>query len=525
MGVVENILENVKGVVGELTPLKTAGLGFGGIVLWSYGNYYIAQYKINKLGGHAPVRRNKLPLGLDNLYEAIESNLRHQAMEIWERGFREWGHRANPYTFEAYIANQRLILTADVENIKAILATQFQDFGKGEQFNKDWHPFLGDSIFTTDGTKWHDSRQLIRPQFVKDRVADLKTFGKHCEILVPMLGGSSDGATVDAADLFFKFTLDASTDFLLGQSVDSLHEDITGFADAFNHAQHIMSMVARAGPLNWIIPRRQFNKDIKLINAFCDKYIDAALALSPEELEKTTKSDEGYTFLHALASFTRDRTVLRDQIVAVLLAGRDTTACSLSWLFYELSCYPEIVTKLRAEILRTVGPDADPTYEDLKSMKYMQHCMNETLRLYPIVPFNVRMALKDTTLPHGGGKDGNDPIGVLKDTPIGYSTLAMQRRADIYPPASSGFPDINKFVPERWETWNPKPWTYIPFNGGPRLCVGQQFALTEMAYTITKILQKYERVENRMSAPPKWKSDIVLQPAEGVQIAFYAAKS
>lgn len=65
---------------------------------------------------------------------------------------------------------------------------------------------------------------------------------------------------------------------------------------------------------------------------------------------------------------------------------------------------------------------------------------------------------------------------------------------------------------------------YIPFNGGPRLCVGQQFALTEMGYTVTRILQKYERVENRMSAPPKWKADIVLQPAEGVHIAFIPAR-
>jgi cytochrome P450 len=62
---------------------------------------------------------------------------------------------------------------------------------------------------------------------------------------------------------------------------------------------------------------------------------------------------------------------------------------------------------------------------------------------------------------------------------------------------------------------------YIPFNGGPRLCVGQQFALTEMAYTITRILQTYERIENRMPAPPKYQTDIVLQPADGVQIAFY----
>lgn len=140
------------------------------------------------------------------------------------------------------------------------------------------------------------------------------------------------------------------------------------------------------------------------------------------------------------------------------------------------------------------------------------------------MPFNVRVALRDTTLPRGGGPDGKQPVGILKGTQIGYSTLAMQRREDIYPPASTGFPEITKFVPERWETWTPKPWTYIPFNGGPRLCIGQQFALTEMAYTVTRILQVYDRVENKMEKPPKYRTDIVIQPSEPVKVIFHRAE-
>lgn len=117
--------------------------------------------------------------------------------------------------------------------------------------------------------------------------------------------------------------------------------------------------------------------------------------------------------------------------------------------------------------------------------------MHETLRIYPVVPFNVRLALKDTTLPRGGGPDGLSPVGILKDTPIGYSTLLMQRRKDLTP-------DALRFWPERWQTWQPKPWNYIPFNGGPRICIGQQFALTEIGYTIVRILQRFDRVDNYM---------------------------
>lgn len=236
----------------------------------------------------------------------------------------------------------------------------------------------------------------------------------------------------------------------------------------------------------------------------------------------------GYTFLHELASFTRDRKVLRDQLVAVLLAGRDTTAGTLSWTIYELGRHPDAVKKLRDEIISVVGLERTPTYADLKNMKYLQNVMNETLRLYPSVPFNVRLALKDTTLPHGGGPDGSLPMPVLKDTPCGYSTLLMQRRSDLYPPVSETFADPQVFSPERWFHWQPKPWQYIPFNGGPRICIGQQFALTEMGYVLVRMFQRFERVVSYMDdidgGHPTLKAEIVLQPGDGVKVAFWEAK-
>lgn len=245
------------------------------------------------------------------------------------------------------------------------------------------------------------------------------------------------------------------------------------------------------------------------------------------------------TISQALAAYTRDRKVLRDQLYAVLLAGRDTTACTLSWTIYELSKAPQVVAKLRQEILDVVGLERAPTYADLKNMRYLQHIMNEVLRLYPgkthfsrhvdplltcpVVPFNVRVALQDCTLPRGGGPNGDEPIGIPEGTPIGYSTLIMQRREDLYPSKESGFPPVLDFVPERWDLWTPKSWQYVPFNGGPRICIGQQFALTEMGYTIVRIFQKYPILESRMSEFPGLKADIVLQPEHGVKVAFWEA--
>lgn len=136
-------------------------------------------------------------------------------------------------------------------------------------------------------------------------------------------------------------------------------------------------------PLNPLVPRKSFFAGIKVINEFVNPYIDDALRLSPEELESKNKSEEGYTFLHALAGYSRDRKMLRDQLVAVLLAGRDTTASTLSWVFYELARNPEAVKRLREEIIDHVGLERAPTYENLKNMKYLQNVMSETLRIYP----------------------------------------------------------------------------------------------------------------------------------------------
>jgi cytochrome P450 len=273
-----------------------------------------------------------------------------------------------------------------------------------------------------------------------------------------------------------------------------------------------------------LIPKAKFRSNLEIINSFINQFIDKALALPPEDLNEKAKSDKNFTFLHALASVTKDRTVLRDQILAILIAGRDTTASTLSWTLYELGRHPRCVAKLRREIMEFIGPTELPTYEHLKNMPYLKAVLNEVLRLYPVIPFNVRMALNDTTLPRGGGKDGTEPLPVLKDTPIGYSTLVMHRREDLYPPVSDTFADPSIFSPERWSHWHPKPHQYIPFNAGPRICLGQNFALTEMEYVLCRLFQRFKSVTSHMQAidggEPCLQTAITLSPGQGVFISF-----
>lgn len=170
----------------------------------------------------------------------------HKALETW----RCWLSSApNHGTMEANVLLERYIITADPENIKAVLATQFEDFGKGQGFHDTWKKLLGDSIFSTDGAQWRGSRHLIRPLFVKDRVSDLHVLEQHVQQLLKTIAadGPHDGRKVDISDLIFRYTLDVATDFLLGESVGSLRSPEQAFETAFNHAQHFQMMVSRAG--------------------------------------------------------------------------------------------------------------------------------------------------------------------------------------------------------------------------------------------------------------------------------------
>ena len=234
--------------------LLLAALGSIGVIRYKI----IEERKIQSLGGHAP-QVSKLPfgeyskrdrgksivliedLGIDTVYTLLKAVTSHRNIE-W---YRELLEKGGGHTVEGSLGGDRAIFSDDPENIKAVLATQFRQFGKGEGFHHRWRTFLGDSIFTTDLDQWHASRQLIRPQFIKDRVSDLETFERHVSTLLLMMDGS--GKIVDVQSLFFRYTLDAATDFLLGHSVDSLHHPQAKFAKAFADCQQYQSHVARTG--------------------------------------------------------------------------------------------------------------------------------------------------------------------------------------------------------------------------------------------------------------------------------------
>ena len=130
---------------------------------------------------------------------------------------------------------------------------------------------------------------------------------------------------------------------------------------------------------------------------------------------------------------------------------------------------------------------------------------------------NVRMANKDTRLPVGGGPDGKDPVCIPKGDEVMYSVYTMHRLPEVFGP------DADEYRPDRWEKLKPG-WSYIPFNGGPRICIGQQFALTEAGYTTVRIMQQFEAIESRDSRPFEEGLTLTMASLNGTKVAMAPAK-
>ncbi|KAL8707081.1 MAG: hypothetical protein Q9220_007821 [cf. Caloplaca sp. 1 TL-2023] len=304
-------------------------------------------------------------------------------------------------------------------------------------------PFFGDGIFTQEGDAWHHSRELLRPQFAHRNYEDMELFREVVDNLITVL---PQKGTIDLQPLFFRLTLDTTTAFLFGDSVNSLQALNTvgesSFASAFNIAQDYVAKRLRLQDLYWLIGGKKFKAACDGVHRFADMIIDRNLSRN-KKLDTPGK----YVFLEFLEKNTSNRTELRSQIINILIAGRDTTACLLSWIFLPY------------------------TGDVLPRLTYV------ALRLYPSVPVNMRTAIRDTILPTGGGPDRKSRIFVNKGENVAYSVYSMHRRPDLY-----GM-DAELFRPERWDLEEDLPmhhnpinakWGYLPFNGGPRVCLGSE---------------------------------------------------
>ena len=133
----------------------------------------------------------------------------------------------------------------------------------------------------------------------------------------------------------------------------------------------------------------------------------------------------------------------------------------------------------------------------------------------PPVPVLDKLAIRDTVLPHGGGQDGLQPLFVAKGTELTYNVHSMMRQTSVYGP------DAETFRPERWADSSLRPgWDFLPFGGGPRVCLGQQYALTECYYVTIRLMQHFRKIEDRDGTPWVEKLAVTCCSFNGTKVAL-----
>lgn len=451
---------------------------------------------LSKKWGCKPIYKvRQLPLGLEYPYFALMNPDYAFDFNLIKNSFDD----RETNTYKNKVVHKTIIDTKSSENLRYVLTTKFDQFSLGTR-KHNLLSVIGNGIFATEGERWKSSRLLLKPQFTKEQVSHIDCLESNVQNFARIIRLQGN-KPINLEPLFLKLTLDLGTEFLFGEPIGALNNfELSGNTET--EFEIGLAKVSRSVMLRLILSlycflanTPDFKHGVKLIRNYVQGYVDKALNIPVEKLA----DNSNYIFLYELVKYTRDPEVIREELLSIMFAGRDTTASLLNSLFYELSRNPEIWNKLKSEIYREFG-DGDNvnfdniTFESMKKCTYLKWCINEALRLYPPIPLHVKSPIRDISLPQGGGKHGESPAFAPKDSIIFFHVFAIQRLQEVYGK------DADTFRPERWENLRPG-WNFMPFGAGPRICLGQQFALTEASYITLRLAQMFPDLTNASKEP------------------------
>lgn len=229
---------------------------------------------------------------------------------------------------------------------------------------------------------------------------------------------------------------------------------------------------------------RELRRNSRIVQEFCQVVIQAKRrTLDSEDAE--LGPDLISRFLERSGDEKMPDQEIVDIVLNFMLAGRDTTACWLTWTFYEISTRPDVIANLRAEIKEKLG--APPTADDdslefMSRLPYLHAVVTEVLRLHPSVPVEMKFAAQDDILPDG--------TTVPEGSALIFSPYAMGRDERLWE-------DCLEFKPSRWlsETGSfvdASQYKFPVFNAGPRICLGKPLAYLEVKLFIVKLLDAFE---------------------------------
>lgn len=396
-----------------------------------------------------------------------------------------------------------MYLVSDPEAIKQILVADHRRFVKGQSM-QEAKRILGNGLITSEGEYHHRQRRLLQPAFHQQRVT---AFGETMvEITDQTIGEWRDGQVLDLHAELAKLTVRIVAETLFSTDLGRRADDIVIALG------HVVSMMGRLTlPLGGTWERLPFPSSRRFANA-----IAVLNNVTREIVEQRLQSGEqGEDVLGLLlasqsngAGLTDEQ--VREEAITLLLAGHETTANLLSWTWYLLSEHPEIEARVHAEIDQALA-GRRPTVADLPRMPYAEKVLLETLRLYPPAWAMGRRAIDDYEL------DGYTiPAGSL----VALNPYVTHHDARFY---ANPF----AFDPDRWtdEERERRPrYSFIPFGGGPRLCIGAGFAMMESRLLLATIGRRWE-----MRVAPGHSVEIApqltLRPRHGMRMTVRARRS
>lgn len=402
-------------------------------------------------------------------------------------------HEALGLTFsDTFPLEPRVYMTADPKNLDHCLHKNFENYIKGPFMCKRLSILLGEGIFSTDGPNWRYQRKTAAHLFNVKNFRDfmMVVFLEDTEKLCGILERSAleGGGTIDLREMFYRFTMDTFGRIGFGVDFNSMEAPVP-FAQAFDEVQANISK-------RFTVPCYQlvesYNKWVHGYDPFTDNV--ALIHDQVQEIIEQRRADprnlKGRADLLSLFSTTKNPNgqmpsdkEMKDVVLNFLLAGRDTTAGTLSWAFYLLSKYPNVQEKLFEEVqdITFSASRNKEIFEKVKTLKYAQAIWQEVLRLYPAVPMNSKVAVNDDVLPDG--------TQVYAGEVVGWNSWAMGRLTALWGE------DAKEFRPERWfqpELIRPNPATWPAFHAGPRNCLGQAMATLEGVTCMAWLVNKYQ---------------------------------
>uniref|UniRef100_A0A1I8P7U7 Cytochrome P450 n=1 Tax=Stomoxys calcitrans TaxID=35570 RepID=A0A1I8P7U7_STOCA len=364
------------------------------------------------------------------------------------------------------------------------------------------HPWLGDGLLTSKGSKWHKHRKIITPSFHFKILQDFHDVmnSNSTKFIDKLMAASKDGKIFDFQHYVNHLTLDVICETAMGISINALDNPNSEFAKAVEFMCGNINMRA-LNPLKRKIATYQFFPDYKdyckalaVLKDFTYGVIERRIELlNRKRTQKSNAEPEDeftkrkMAFLDTLLSTSKDGSPfstqeLYEEVSTFIFEGHDTTSSAISFAVFLLSRHLGIQKKVYEEQQRIMGDDLkrSATFQEISEMKYLDMVVKEALRLFPTVPVVGRHTEKEYNM--------NGKI-IPEDTSLNIFLLSLGYNEKV-------FPDPYRFDPERFDPSNNgevhKPFEYVPFSAGPRNCIGQKFALLEVKTVISKVVRYFE---------------------------------